>query len=574
MFVKSKLALWLIPAFFLIAMLWPTNYHSELDLETLARIPVQHEGRVKALDTVARSNLLAIHGKESITSDKGKISAIAWLAEFCNSPAAAYHPLFRVDALDLVFEGKPNNTPYATPLQLQSQLDQIEKVGRSLELQDRSQLDAKSLAYLQVWEQYLMAFRLRNSFFIENPEIPASGSKGKTQKELFTDLLAWQDEVSPFQPIPPSATAANQEWMSTGGAMLRDPKNPAPLPWILLKDSIQNGNLQEANKHLKVLDQALTTEAPQARASAAFEAYVNEMDPFFWTQTAYLLAFLAVAASWIWIPKRLLAVAWVLLLTGFALHTFGLLARMLIEGRPPVTNLHSSALFVGWGVIALALLIERSARQGYATCVAALVGWLCLNVASTLASDGDTMEVMRAVLNSNFWLSTHVVTITIGYSATFLAGALACYAILKKAIARDFPKQERQSLHLSVYGMLCFATLFSFVGTVLGGVWADQSWGRFWGWDPKENGALLIILWNAIILHVRWGGFLRGDRPMVLPVFGNIVTAFAWFGVNLLGVGLHSYGFTDKGAVALGGFILSQVIIMIIGSWTKCGLPP
>ena len=89
-----------------------------------------------------------------------------------------------------------------------------------------------------------------------------------------------------------------------------------------------------------------------------------------------------------------------------------------------------------------------------------------------------------------------------------------------------------------VYGIVCFATLFSFVGTILGGIWADQSWGRFWGWDPKENGALLIVIWNAIILHARWGGLVRERGLMDLAVFGNIVTSFSWFGVNMLGVGL------------------------------------
>ena len=90
-----------------------------------------------------------------------------------------------------------------------------------------------------------------------------------------------------------------------------------------------------------------------------------------------------------------------------------------------------------------------------------------------------------------------------------------------------------------IYGVVCFATLFSFVGTVLGGIWADQSWGRFWGWDPKENGALLIVIWNALILHARWGGMVKQRGMAVLAVVGNIVTAWSWFGTNMLGVGLH-----------------------------------
>jgi cytochrome c biogenesis factor len=116
-----------------------------------------------------------------------------------------------------------------------------------------------------------------------------------------------------------------------------------------------------------------------------------------------------------------------------------------------------------------------------------------------------------------------------------------------------------------MYGVVCFATLFSLVGTILGGIWADQSWGRFWGWDPKENGALAIVLWNAIVLHARWGGYARERGTAVLTVFGNVVTSLSWFGVNMLGVGLHSYGFMDKAFGGLIGFIISQLVIIGLG---------
>ena len=116
-----------------------------------------------------------------------------------------------------------------------------------------------------------------------------------------------------------------------------------------------------------------------------------------------------------------------------------------------------------------------------------------------------------------------------------------------------------------IYGVLCFAIFFSFVGTVLGGLWADDSWGRFWGWDPKENGALIIVLWNALVLHARWAGLIRARGLAVLAVAGNITTAWSWFGVNELGVGLHSYGFTEGVLVNLSWFVLSQLLIIGIG---------
>ena len=162
------------------------------------------------------------------------------------------------------------------------------------------------------------------------------------------------------------------------------------------------------------------------------------------------------------------------------------------------------------------------------------------------------MKILQAVLDTNFWLATHVVIITLGYAATFLAGAARRSSTSSAASSRR-ARQDRlaKSSARMIYGIVCFAMLFSFVGTVLGGIWADQSWGRFWGWDPKENGAVLIVLWNALILHARWGGLVRERGIACLAIFGNIVTAWRWFGTNMLGVGLHSYGFMDKALIWL-----------------------
>jgi ABC-type transport system involved in cytochrome c biogenesis permease subunit len=179
-----------------------------------------------------------------------------------------------------------------------------------------------------------------------------------------------------------------------------------------------------------------------------------------------------------------------------------------------------------------------------------------------LAADGDTFTVLQAVLDTQFWLATHVVCITLGYATTFVAGALGVVYLL--SMANRWPKVGR-ALSSMTYGSLCFAIYFSFVGTVLGGLWADDSWGRFWGWDPKENGALIIVLWNALVLHARWGGMIKQRGLAMLAVVGNITTAWSWFGVNELGVGLHSYGFTDGVLRNLGLFILSQLLVVLFG---------
>jgi ABC-type transport system involved in cytochrome c biogenesis permease subunit len=249
------------------------------------------------------------------------------------------------------------------------------------------------------------------------------------------------------------------------------------------------------------------------------------------------------------------------------------------------------------------LILEKFHKNGIGAFVAAGIGFITLIIAHHLAREGDTMEMMRAVLDTNFWLATHVVAVTVGYASTFVAGFLGLlYVILGvftpnltrpmaqksadpvaaatalpvktggsnvrtfKEVSATAEKGELgKSIARMIYGIVCFATLFSFVGTVLGGIWADQSWGRFWGWDPKENGALIIVLWNALILHLRWGGLIRDRGLANCAIFGNVVTAWSWFGVNMLGIGLHSYGFTEAAFKWLVLFVLSQLALIALG---------
>jgi ABC-type transport system involved in cytochrome c biogenesis permease subunit len=178
------------------------------------------------------------------------------------------------------------------------------------------------------------------------------------------------------------------------------------------------------------------------------------------------------------------------------------------------------------------------------------------------------MKMLVAVLNSNFWLSTHVVTVTIGYSACLLSGAIGHIWLIRALIPGrpgDAGKPERlKEISKMIYGTLCFGLLFSFIGTVLGGIWADQSWGRFWGWDPKENGALLIVVWCVILLHAKHCGYIRNPGMALGSVFGAIVVSLAWFGVNLLNVGLHSYGFTNGAATKLFGYVGAELLFMLV----------
>jgi ABC-type transport system involved in cytochrome c biogenesis permease subunit len=163
----------------------------------------------------------------------------------------------------------------------------------------------------------------------------------------------------------------------------------------------------------------------------------------------------------------------------------------------------------------------------------------------------DHMDPLVAVLDSNYWLTIHVITITLGYASGILTALLSLVYILLQSLGLMADDRNlRRSLTRATYGFVCLTLFLSLVGTVLGGIWANDSWGRFWGWDPKENGALLIVLWNLAILHARLGGYIRERGLHIASLLGACVVVFSWWHVNFFNTGLHNYGFTSgKGLI-------------------------
>jgi ABC-type transport system involved in cytochrome c biogenesis permease subunit len=374
--------------------------------------------------------------------------------------------------------------------------------------------------------------------------------------------MAYVLAVPPLEP--------NGEWLSVGNSLLRSVGlgeiHRVVAEYAIVGDAYRASDRQHFNQHVQVMTDWFTKEQPNTMKRASFEFLFNRLQPFTQSMMLYVLAFLLACASWLGSSSIFRRTAFYVLLLALAIHTFGLVSRMYLQERPPVTNLYSSAIFIGWGAVIVALILERIFKDGIGAACAGAIGFVTLIIAHHLAGSGDTLEMLQAVLDTNIWLATHVVAITTGYSAMFLAGMLAIIYVVRGVFTTSLKKQTADSLARMTYGVVCFATLFSFVGTVLGGIWADQSWGRFWGWDPKENGAVLIVLWCAIILHARWGGFIRQRGLMIMALFGNIVTSFSWFGVNMLGVGLHSYGFMQKAFPWLVGFMISQLALMGVAS--------
>lgn len=331
--------------------------------------------------------------------------------------------------------------------------------------------------------------------------------------------------------------------------------------------------------HLEQIGKAHDVAANQGKVT--WEHRLNRLSPFYLATAIYIGAFILSLMSWLFLTGSQASpglasystgaqrAAYCLVITAFLLHTIGLLMRIYVSGRPPVTNLYGSAVFVGWVGVLFGLFTERMLGYCFGCVKSSFAGVTTLLTAFALGAEGDTFSVLQAVLDTQFWLSTHVVTISIGYAGTLAAGVLAILYLLTSMLVPKDLTESRKTLARMVYGVTCMSLIFSFVGTVLGGLWADDSWGRFWGWDPKENGALMIVLVNAILLHARWAGLVKDRGMAIIAVVGNIVTLWSWFAVNELGIGLHSYGLTE-GRMKTVGFAWLGHLILALAAW---GIP-
>ena len=595
----KRLLPWLILAVAVasIAANWrpPKPAKDDVDLAKFGKLPVLVGGRVKPVDTVARNSLLIIHGKQQLRLEGGKrLNAMQWLTDVLfDAPVADHYPVFVVQNADVLglFGWEQSDRKYFSFTEFAPFLRQIEEQGSQAEKLEAVQRSAYQSAILNLRNALVLYQRLKNSLqpdgardftaelktFMESVPGAAEAARQRQSGESFdqaklNDLAELiqryeaMSELAYILAVPPFE--ANDDWRSVGDSLLRS-VGSGQLPSIVVEyarigDGYRAHDPAVFNQHVDLVTDWFARKQPNAAKRTAFEFLFNRLQPFSQSMTLYVLAFLLACASWLGWTRPLNRSAFYLLLLALSIHTFGLVSRMYLQERPPVTNLYSSAIFIGWGAVIVSLILERIYRDGIGAACAGAIGFVTLIIAHHLAGSGDTLEMLQAVLDTNIWLATHVVAITTGYSAMFLAGMLAIIYVIRGVFTRSLTKQTADSLARMTYGVVCFATLFSFVGTVLGGIWADQSWGRFWGWDPKENGAVLIVLWCAITLHARWGGFIRQRGLAVMAIFGNIVTSFSWFGVNMLGVGLHSYGFMQKAFPWLVGFILSQLALICV----------
>lgn len=587
-------------------------------LDAFGRLPILHEGRLKPMDSFARLHYRAVTGKAAPRDN----TALHWLAEALFNPArAVLEPHFAVPDADARHRlGLPDAAGKVYPFQdiagaMMRQKELLEKLETTeTKNQTRDERILRALfRHANDFRQTIGTFSLllpitmpldpsvRERLQLQ-PEAPVtllqllklkpaimevlqatvatkkSDIASYSVEEQRLALLAYQislleavgDQNTLLRLLPPQWDGDNT-WRSPWDITRQSLSGAATVPffaaWQALATAWQQNDASGWDAALRRIEALNSAAQPELRHVAlGWEISLNRWQPFNASLWLVLAGLALLGLSQLLAARgndRIAGIGTNLTLTLMAgallAQGAGLVLRMAILQRPPVTTLYESTLFVSFMALACGLLLSWRRRSPDGLSIGGGIAALLLLSSLVFGADGDTMQVLVAVLDTNFWLATHVICITTGYAATLVAGMMAHLYLLRRVLRpQELFRAQQDRMHKTAI----FALLFTAVGTMLGGVWADQSWGRFWGWDPKENGALWIVLWLIWLLHGRLAGQLAPLGFAAGIALVNIVVALAWFGVNLLSVGLHSYGFTDAAAYGLLAFCMAELLIV------------
>ena len=618
----------------------PGNRLQQFDWYTAGKIPVQSGGRLMPLDAYARQTLKSISNRESLkidddtpaairsrAGDAKKVSALQWLMEVASEdPAIEGLRMVRIDAEEVRSElGLERRQSKLYSLgEIRSDMIKLSDTLDAIRKKDPKSRDFKERKLVELDSRVRNYTLAAAAFGTPTPRpIPMSQFKRlmpnatESDRQIFAlqQLQRRLDALSRMTPpaivAPPRDVAAeaasdpeindptwsafaiaffdhyrNMATRGAGGEAIEPPPGMQTFADMVSAFSDESSDPSAFNRAVDDHLVAVTDyEIPGYRPElVSLERWMQTASPSYSAIYIYLIGLVMglvyLMVGW---PRLRMSVTTVLVI-AFLVHTLAIYCRMRVTGRAPVINLYSSAVFIGWAAVLFGLSVEGIFKVGIGNLLAAFAGVASLLVAYGITyTTGDTMPVLQAVLDTQFWLATHVISVTLGYVATMVAGFLGMGYLVTRWVSDVRGPDETgrarygdamRTLYRCIYGAACFGILFSFVGTVLGGLWADDSWGRFWGWDPKENGALLIVIWNAILLHARWDGMVGPRGFASLAIGGNIVTAWSWFGTNELGIGLHSYGFTEGVLYWLSIFVVSQLAVMAIDGvmrWVPSG---
>jgi ABC-type transport system involved in cytochrome c biogenesis permease subunit len=581
-------------------------------------IPVLHEGRVKPLDTLARTLLTNIQGKDVVidVKNKQKLTATQWLAELLFNPQKAYkRPVFNISnpavlqALSLPWNEKHTYSFASVTKAVHSQFAMLDalykmpKQKRSIAQQQLVEIYLKSLKYFEISRSFSLLWR---DFEVEEKYLTkllnisenkplnymdmlkykgilnaeAAKIRGKTAEELTDnekavvelwyalEVRAKDTENKGLAIIPPQWSGTN--WHAPWEVLQTGQGSPDTAKYMQIWGGLaeQYHNLSAWHMMVpQVQEVAYTMVGENASPELLkLEVWYNSLKPFKISLILYVMSFICLLFSMIFWRNIWKKTAFTALVAGGMMNLAGIIMRIIIMQRPPVATLYESIIFVALVAVIFAIIMEYKKRDSSSTLIGALLGSVLQFIAMRYALEGDTLGMLSAVLNTNFWLATHVVTITIGYGCCLVGGVLGHVYLVQRFLG--YKTKWLNDLAKKMLAVSLVALFFSILGTILGGIWADQSWGRFWGWDPKENGAMFICLWLIWLVHGRITKIIKPFGLAMGMVLTNIAVALAWFGVNLLGVGLHSYGFTEGIAFNLAAFCGAEILFIAV----VCGM--
>jgi cytochrome c-type biogenesis protein CcsB len=526
-------------------LLLPLSQFQPDGLEDLRTLAVQLDGRKKPLDTVAKETVVKIHGATTYQSLEGDTEDYlsTYMALWFNTRnwneepfvLVSYRPLKEAVGLDL-------DRKQFTFQELTTNGDLVDLVRQA----HQQELNDETLSRIE-----------REALTIEDR----------------LNLL-FQSVGDNRLPIVPHPTELKGTWAGLEGASkLYEPETVAPLmaAYAMMQQTLLNGgttHLPMVGQLATGLKQGLRALSPSIYPSNAVlqrEVHFNHFHPFAKAWMLYGLAFVVMLLT-LWMkPWNLYWASIGLFTAGIAVQTYGFFLRMQIAGRPPVTNMYESVVWVGFGIAAIALLFELTSRARYYLLAAAPLSVVCLILADSLPAVLDpSIAPLVPVLRDNFWLSIHVPTIALSYASFALALGIG-HVALGNFLFTPNAKQRIRTLSQLNYRVLQVGVLLLTAGIILGGIWAHFSWGRFWGWDPKETWALIALLCYLVPLHGRLVGWIGDFGISVASVVSFNAVLMAWYGVNfVLGTGLHSYGFGTGGSELLIGGVVGLDLLFVL----------
>jgi cytochrome c-type biogenesis protein CcsB len=564
--------------------------------DPLRYLPVQDGGRTKPLETLARETLQLVYGKQSYRGLDGKSRpaleiVMTWMlvpSYWDTQKIVEINHRGLKDSLSLDHDQK-----YFTPAELFANTRLVLVMQELASYREtKKKLDPYYQAAQRLESQLATysAAKQGQIFRVVPPKPLPPASVDMPNPHAGTAIGAPNPiEAGENAPMPPMMMGAmgggaSQRWIAANelegdlkesfAQMARAfvhalPGEGANAPTA--DPAAAKEELQKAVDAFKEKAKAQNPEAYPSDKEISVEVHYDSFHPFMWAWILYLVAALTIAIAWQTSREGLMKAGWVFAVLAFLLHVYGFGLRIYLAGRPPVSNMYESVVWVSFGVVVFAMIFEILNKKKFILLAGCSIATLCLIVGDLAPTILDrSIQPLQPVLRSNMWLTIHVLTITLSYSAYFLAwglGNIGLFFILRG----EKPTDERpRAFSHSIYRALQVGVVLLAAGTILGGVWADYSWGRFWGWDPKETWAFIALMGYLAVLHARLTGWVQNFGMLVFSVLAFNLVLMAWYGVNfVLGAGLHAYGFGAGGVEYVGGFVALDLIYVGYVTYVK-----